>query len=232
MNEMVTSLNERAVLISFGNVIDRAINEKVITLHQRFLKNPFPGFVESSPAYSSLAIFYDPEVIWKVKGNARSVFEWVRSQVESTLESPEPTATAGTAVVDVPVLYDGEDLNFVAEYHHISREEAVALHVAEQYRVFLLGFLPGFAYMGTLGEKIATPRRSTPRTHVPAGSVGIAGFQTGIYPLQSPGGWQLIGRTPIKIFDKQKASPCLFAPGDHVRFYPIDEQEFNARNEY
>ncbi len=115
------------------------------------------------------------------------------------------------SVIEVPVLYDGDDLAFVAQQHQLSHEDVISIHTANEYRVFMIGFLPGFAYMGSVDQRIATPRKSTPRTAVPAGSVGIAGIQTGIYPQASPGGWQLIGRTPLKIFCVKRETPCLFA---------------------
>lgn len=130
------------------------------------------------------------------------------------------------------MLYDGDDLDFVAEQHQLSTEEVISIHTSRSYRVFMLGFLPGFPYMGTVDERIATGRRASPRSVVPAGSVGIAGMQTGIYPQSSPGGWQLVGRTPLKIFDAIKASPCLLNPGDLVTFYSINKAEFEKLNEY
>ncbi|HLZ17054.1 MAG TPA: 5-oxoprolinase subunit PxpB, partial [Cyclobacteriaceae bacterium] len=134
--------------------------------------------------------------------------------------------------VEIPVWYEGEDLEFVSDRHGLTRSDVIAIHTSKTYRVFMIGFLPGFPYLGIVDERIATPRKSSPRTRVPPGSVGIAGFQTGIYPQASPGGWQLIGKTPIKIFDAGRTSPCLFAPGDPVRFYSIDQNEFERRNEY
>jgi inhibitor of KinA len=119
------------------------------------------------------------------------------------------------------------DIDLIAQSHGLTSSEVIALHTARIYRVYLIGFLPGFAYMGTADKRIATPRKTSPRISVPAGSVGIAGEQTGIYPFDSPGGWQLIGRTPLQLFDTNSTTPCLLQPGDEVQFYPIDISEFN-----
>jgi len=214
-------LNERSILVSFGNVIDVDLNRRVIALHKKLQQQSFDGFVESVPAYSSLAIFY----------HSPARFETVESFLKALVISEE-SVKSSESVVKVPVLYDGDDLSFVAQQHQLSHEEVISIHTANEYRVFMLGFLPGFAYMGSVDQRIATPRKSSPRTLVPAGSVGIAGIQTGIYPQASPGGWQLIGRTPSKIFDVKRESPCSLKPGDIVKFYSISENEFNKLNEY
>lgn len=229
----ITSLNERAVLVSFGNHIDDEVNRKVITLHDRILANPFPGFIESAPAYSSLTVFYNPLDVLKIKANHRTASDWVKDRLQKLLsESTPPKTFVEREPVEIPVWYQGDDLEFVARQHNLTTDNVIGIHLAKTYRVFMIGFLPGFPYLGTVDERIATPRKSSPRTAVHPGSVGIAGFQTGIYPQQSPGGWQLIGRTPVKIFDKNRPSPCLFRPGDLVRFYSIDRDEFEYRNEY
>ncbi len=217
----IVPLNETAALVSFGNSIDVNSNEKVIAFHRALMDNHFEGFIESVPAYSSLAIFY----------HRPAKFETVKGFLDS-LKISEQQLTINESLVEVPVLYDGEDLDFVAQQHQLSREQIIAIHTAKSYRVFMLGFLPGFPYMGTVDDRIATPRKNSPRTSVPAGSVGIAGKQTGIYPQSSPGGWQLIGRTPVKIFDAKKEAPCLLSPGDSVKFYSITRAEFDKLNEY
>jgi KipI family sensor histidine kinase inhibitor len=125
--------------------------------------------------------------------------------------------------MEIPVDFGGEDLNVVAEFSGLSTSGVVEIFLSRQYRVYMLGFLPGFAYMGEVDERIAVPRRATPRTKVPKGSVGIAGKQTGIYPFESPGGWQIIGRTPVEMFAPDREEPCLLRPGDIVRFKAIDE---------
>jgi KipI family sensor histidine kinase inhibitor len=217
----ISPLNERSLLVSFGNSIDVDVNRKVIALHQQLQRQSFDGFIESVPAYSSIAIFYHPP----------AQFEAIEIFLKRLLLSEE-SLVSDESVINVPVLYDGDDLALLAQQHQLDKDEVISIHTSKEYRVFMLGFLPGFAYMGSVDERIATPRKSSPRTTVPAGSVGIAGIQTGIYPQASPGGWQLIGRTPIKIFDVKRESPCLLKPGDMVRFYSINATEFNKLNEY
>jgi inhibitor of KinA len=228
----IVPLNESAVVISFGNGIDPSINQKVISLYQSLQHRSFHGFIESVPAYSSLAVFYSTREVTQNKGNLTSAFGFVKEFLESALLQIPQVERSENQVVEIPVLYSGQDLMFVAASHQLTPDEVIAIHTATAYRVFMIGFLPGFPYLGTVDARIATPRKSSPRTSVPPGSLGIAGFQTGIYPQPSPGGWQLIGKTPLKIFDKQKTVPCLFRPGDSVRFYAIDQNEFEKRDEY
>jgi len=231
-SHFIAPLNEGAVVVSFGNFIDLGVNEKIMALHQSLCRNAFPGFLESVPAYSSLAVFYNAVEVFQIKGNFESAFGFVEAFLENVLGQLHPTGGLERQVIEIPVLYTGDDLAFVAEVHQLTPDEVIAIHAGITYRVFMIGFLPGFPYLGTVDERIATPRKNSPRTSVPPGSIGIAGFQTGIYPQPSPGGWQLIGRTPLKIFDKRKEMPCLFQPGDLVRFYAIDQNEFEKRNEH
>jgi inhibitor of KinA len=201
-------------------------------LHLAILKNNFKGFIETVPAYNSLAVFYD---VTAVKNNYTintMVFDVVKNYIEKLIDELQVTATSKKQTVIIPVLYNGDDLEFVAREHQLTTEEVITIHSTKKYRLFMIGFLPGFAYMGKVDERIATPRLTSPRTHVKAGSVGIAGFQTGIYPLQSPGGWQLIGQTPVKIFDVEKNNPCLLSAGDEVQFISINKNEFEKLNEY
>lgn len=221
------------MLVSFGNSIDTAINEKVIALQQVFAKNHFPGLDETVPAYSSLAVFYDPFAIRKHDPTVRSAFDIVKEHTEQLITHLNDTVIQNSDhIITVPVYYNGADLEETAKLHHLSIKELIHIHTEKTYRVFMIGFQPGFAYMGKLDERIATARRSSPRIQVPAGSVGIAGFQTGIYPFESPGGWQLIGQTPLKIFNKKKKDPCLFKAGDTIKFISISKEEFKKKNEY
>lgn len=229
----ISSLNESAILVSFGNVIDESVNKKVITLHESLKHKSFNGFVESVPAYSSLAVFYNIIEIKRDKQNSKSAFSFVKEYVEKVLENLlDVEQSKNKKILEIPVFYNGEDLELVASEHGLNVDEVISIHTSKSYRVFMIGFLPGFAYMGTVDERIATARRKSPRTSVPAGSVGIAGYQTGVYPETSPGGWQLIGQTPFKIFDKEKANSCLLNPGDNVRFYSIHKNDFEKLNEY
>jgi inhibitor of KinA len=229
----ISPLNEAALLVSFENIIDEAVNKKVIALRQLFAGNHFKGFVETVPAYASLAVFYDAGTVRKYHTAGNTVFDFVKTFTEQLLRKlDDTTPEIPTAIITIPVYYNGDDLAFIANDHQLQEAEVVHIHTAKIYRVFMIGFLPGFTYMGSVDERIATARRSSPRIKVHAGSVGIAGFQTGIYPLDSPGGWQLLGQTPIKIFDKQKDNPCLLQAGDNVQFISISKAIFEELNEY
>jgi inhibitor of KinA len=226
-------LNETALLISFENRIDEAINRRVMSIHGLLAQTSFEGFIESVPAYASVAIFYDPVIVKKNCNGKNTAFDWVKEFVERIInDAMNVSSEVRREKIIIPVCYNGEDLERLAMEHQLSTEEVIQIHTGRVYRVFMIGFLPGFAYMGTIDDRIATPRHRTPRTHVQAGSVGIAGFQTGIYPMSSPGGWQLIGRTPIKIFDPAKEQPCLLKAGDAIQFTAINENEFEQLNEY
>ena len=170
---------------------------------------PFPGFVESVPAYASLAVFYDAVFINNNQQQIISAFDFAKVCVAKIAAEINNRTSKMEKKISIPVYYNGEDLEYVAGIHQLNTEEVIKIHTAVTYRVFMTGFLPGFAYMGTLDEKIITPRKDKPRLYIAAGSVGIAGAQTGIYPLDSPGGWQIIGTTPLKIFNKEKINPCL-----------------------
>jgi len=209
-------LGDSALLVSFGEVIDEETNDRVHALAKAIEKASFEWLVEVVPAYSSLAVIYDPKLI---------DFDGVKRAIQGLEFSAEKFEGK---LVEIPVLYGGEygpDLEFVAEYNGLTPEEVIEIHSKPVYRVYFLGFLPGFAYLGGMDERIATPRLEKPRLKVPAGSVGIAGKQTGIYPLESPGGWRLIGRTPLRLFNPSKEPPTLLQPGDKVKFVPIDEEE-------
>ncbi|NJE04871.1 5-oxoprolinase subunit PxpB [Thermococcus sp. M36] len=209
---------DSALLLSFGEVIDEGINDRVHAI-ARAIEKASPGWlVEVVPAYSSLLVVYDP-----IKTSYTQVEDAVKSFLDAGIKSFEGR------LVEVPVVYGGEygpDIEFVAEHNGLTVDDIIEIHSRPVYRVHFLGFLPGFPYLGGMDERIATPRLERPRLKVPAGSVGIAGKQTGIYPLESPGGWRLIGRTPLRLFDPSKEPPTLLQPGDRVRFVPIDEEEF------
>ncbi|AFL95839.1 allophanate hydrolase subunit 1 [Thermococcus cleftensis] len=213
----VKPLGDSALLISFGEVINEGINDRVHALARAIEKAGFEWLVEVVPAYSSLAVIYDPTLI---------DFEGVKRAVEGVEASAE---SFEGELVEIPVVYGGEygpDLEFVAKHSGLSVDDVIEIHSKPVYRVYFLGFLPGFAYLGGMDERIAAPRLERPRLKVPAGSVGIAGKQTGIYPLESPGGWRLIGRTPLRLFSPERKPPTLLQPGDRVKFVPIDEEEF------
>jgi inhibitor of KinA len=213
----ITSLSETAVLVEFGREISVELNDRVLGFADLINAEPFPGFVEVVPAYASAAVYFDPTV-GRSAGND-SPLASVTRDIEALLSRAEElTLPRESRVIDIPVVFDGEDLNWIAETKGLSSSDVVDIFISNTYRVFMLGFLPGFAYMGEVDERIAASRRASPRTSVPKGSVGIAGRQTGIDPLESPGGWQLIGRTSVEMFTPDAAEPCLLRPGDEVRF--------------
>lgn len=221
-------LGDTALVVDFGNVIDEKLNKIVHSLFIQLKNNPIDGIIETVPGYSSLTIYYDVLAIKQKLKKQTTVFEWINENVESFLYRHRKKIEIKEALVKVPVCYEeafAPDLNFIAEQNKISTEEIIHLHTSTTYRIYMLGFLPGFAYMGQVDEKIACPRKPQP-AFVEAGSVGIAGKQTGIYPLRSPGGWQIIGRTPLRLFDKDKEEPTFFKPGDTVQFYSITREEF------
>jgi len=210
-------LGDSALLISFEEVIDEETNDRVHALAGAIEKAGFEWLVEVVPAYSSLAVIYDPKLM---------DFEGVKRAIQGLEFSAERFEGR---LVEIPVLYGGEhgpDLEFVAEYNGLTPEEVIEIHSRPIYRVYFLGFLPGFAYLGGMDERIATPRLEKPRLKVPAGSVGIAGKQTGWYAIESPGGWRIIGRTPLRLFNPSKEQSTLVQPGDRVKFVPIGEDEF------
>lgn len=217
----ILTAGEQGIVVEFGNAIDAKINARV---HQaaRRIQNELSGFVrEVVPTYRSLLVYFDP---LKIK---RAVLS---EKIEALLRDLEEVeGAAGGRVVRIPVCYGeefGPDLAFVAEHNKLTPEEVVKIHSEVRYQVYMLGFTPGFPYLGGMSERIATPRLAQPRTVIPAGSVGIAGAQTGLYPIESPGGWQLIGRTPVRAFQPGAEQPFLFAAGDHLQFEPITKAEY------
>lgn len=224
-------LGDAAITIDFGSRIDEAINDEVINRFHHLQEHPLPGMIEATPAYSSLTIYYDVIAVRKMNSSAPTAFGWMKQQVEERLQQQQPYRQEREGrLVRIPVCYDDEfalDIHHIASIKNISVEEIIYSHVSKQYKVYMLGFLPGFGYMGEVDEKIATPRKPQPEK-VQAGSVGIAGKQTGIYPLDSPGGWQIIGRTPLKLFNANREHPILLMAGDNVQFYSITKEEFES----
>ena len=221
-------LGESAITIDFGNCIDEAVNNEVIARFNQLQQQPLPGMTEAVPAYSSLTVYYDIMVLKRKIPTHQTVYEWMRTQLEERLREPVQQNQTEERLINIPVCYEEEfamDIQYLATTKKISVDEVIQIHTATPYRVYLLGFMPGFADMGELDEKIAMPRKPQPVNILP-GSVGIAGRQTGIYPLASPGGWQIIGRTPLKLFDVGREEPTLLREGDKVQFYSITTNDF------
>jgi inhibitor of KinA len=223
-------LGDRAVVIELGRSIDEATHRRVRAVCARLDEHPVPGFVEYVPAFASVVVHYDPARVTESRGNgAATPHASFVAALSAALTDLAHEPVPAPFVVEIPVCYGGElgpDLDDVAKLHDLSSDEVIRIHEAGDYLVYMIGFLPGFAYLGGLSERIATPRRPTPRTAVPAGSVGIGGSQTGVYPMVSPGGWHLIGRTPMPMFLADRDPPVLLRAGDHVRFRRISAEEF------
>ena len=206
---------DKALSIELGDAISPEISARVRALLLAIQKQNIPGVVELVPSYRSILAYYDP-----LQVSLPELEELLRSLEES---SEEATVTA-PKVVELPTVYGGDygpDLGHVAESNDLTSAEVIRIHSGTDYLIYMMGFAPGFPYLGGLSERIATPRLQTPRTSVPAGSVGIAERQTGVYPNAGPGGWQLIGRTPVRIFDPQREPPVLLEAGDYLRFVPV-----------
>jgi len=233
----IVSLGDSALVVRLREQIEDAPEEtldEVLRVFQLLQSAAIPGVIELAPAYTSVGVFLDPITIVRSSGTADKVFDWLATRIRNVVTSRRPKRlkrTAGPRSVEIPVCYDSEfapDIDDVTRHARIPATKIVELHSTAEYRVACIGFVPGFPFLAGLPEKLATPRRDVPRKEIPPGSVGIGGAQTGIYPLRSPGGWNLIGRTPVKLFDPQKDPPTLLRPGDRVRFRAITRAEFEA----
>jgi|SRR5271157_44051 len=212
-----------AFLVEFGEAISLEANRKVVALNEAILNSKLPEVEELIPTYRSLLVRYDP-----LKTTYEQLVFPIR-ELES--QSNDSARDAESRKVTIPVVYGGEygpDIGHVAKSHGLTEEQVAKLHSGRDYRVYMLGFVAGFPYLGEVSDEIATPRLETPRLKVPTGSVGIAERQTGVYPVEAPGGWQIIGRTPLKLFDPQQQPPALLSSGDLVRFKPISERELKT----
>ena len=221
----ILPVGDAAVLVEFGESIDPAINDRVYSFAESVTAADIEGIEELVPTYRSLLVQYDLHKVTYEDVAAR-LGEFAR-----VAESPADTAPGGNVVVYIPMAYGGEfgpDLEAVADHNGLSSKEVIDIHSGTGYRVFMLGFAPGFPYLGGMDERIACPRLQTPRIRVVAGSVGIAESQTGVYPNDSPGGWRIIGRTPVKLFDPEAEPPAAILPGSRVVFQPVSETEYRS----
>ena len=212
---------DSSVCVEFGNEISPDINRKIRAVKIAVEKSGIPGIVETVPTYRSLLVHYKPEVI-----GYKAITEKFKSLMGTldNIEIPPPT------VIEIPVLYGGEmgpDIENVASHNGKTVEEVIKIHTSQEYLIYMIGFVAGFPYLGGMSKEIATPRLKEPRVKIDGGSVGIAGEQTGIYPLDSPGGWQLIGRTPFKLYDAEREKPVLLEAGQYIKFRSISQKEFD-----
>ena len=213
---MLKPLGDSALLVELGDKIDSTVNQRVHALNALLQTKNIAGIVETVPAYCTLLIHYDPLIL---------TFDQVTHWVRDKLTQVDDSLNRKPRQLEVPTRYggaSGPDLEAVAVSKGISAADIVRIHSECEYTVYMMGFTPGFPYLGTLDERLITPRMETPRTLVKAGTVAIAGSQTGIYPLDSPGGWHLIGWTPLKLFDPTSEAPFLFFPGDIIKFIPLE----------
>ncbi|HSO12397.1 MAG TPA: 5-oxoprolinase subunit PxpB [Anaerolineales bacterium] len=212
----IVPLGDSSLLVQFGSEMDITINQRVHALAGLLDVSPLAGMIETVPAYATLLVQYDPLVL---------SFSQIRNFLREKISQVEKITPRKSKQVEVPVRYGGEygiDLESVARHLHLQVEDVIRIHMRRTYTVYMMGFTPGFPYMGKLDDPLIMPRLEVPRTHVPAGTVAIAGSQTGIYPIASPGGWQLIGWTPLRLFDPNSKTPFLFSPGDEVKFVVED----------
>ncbi|WP_303797764.1 5-oxoprolinase subunit PxpB [Alicyclobacillus macrosporangiidus] len=218
----IEPLGDGAAVVRLGTRIDPDTHRQVRRLVLAVDRSAPPWLVELVPAFTTVTVFYDA-----VQADFVQVEGWLRTRLEVLGDDPLPPPRE----VRIPVCYGGEfgpDLGVVASHNGLTEDEVIAIHSQGEYLVYMIGFAPGFPYLGGLSERIATPRRSTPRVSIPAGTVGIAGMQTGVYPISTPGGWQLIGRTPVRLFRPEQDPPTLLQAGDIVRFDPISPDEYQA----
>ena len=212
---------DTSLCAEFGNEISEKINTEIRAFNILLNKSGIRGIVETVPTYRSLMIHYDPEII---------SYRALMSRLKGLTKQLDSAELPPSEVLEIPVLYGGEmgpDLAFVAEHAHMTEQEVIDIHTSVEYLIYMLGFTPGFTYLGGMSSEIETPRLTQPRVKIPAGSVGIAGKQTGVYPIDSPGGWQLIGRTPVKMYDPDRETPILPKAGQYIKFRAIDQEEYD-----
>ncbi|AKG05174.1 kinase inhibitor [Salimicrobium jeotgali] len=227
MKHTIEPLGDESLFINLGDEIDPDTHESVQAVAARLEKEKWSWLSEIVPSYTGLAVYYDAPAFYPEHS---SPYEQVAEMLKKVVETTEPREGSGHRTVEIPVCYGGEfgpDISVVAGENGLTEEEVIKRHSDNEYLVYMLGFAPGFPFLGGMDERIATSRKDSPRTSLPAGSVGIAGSQTGVYPVVSPGGWQLIGRTPFKLFNPDRESPSYVQPGDRVKFYPVSPEEYN-----
>lgn len=223
-------LGESAATIELGIVMDELVNKKALALGEWFNKNNIPGIKDVVVAYSSLTLFYDPYLLLRNHHIHGSVYSWIEKLLVKAFDESEDVNTHVAKSIRIPVCYDaqfGIDQQYLSEHLGLSADEIIQIHYSRKYRVYMLGFVPGFGYLGELDHRLIVPRKPLP-VQVAPGSVAIASNQTAIYPITSPGGWHIIGRTPMGLFDPNAEIPVKLQAGDEVEFYPVSIEEFGS----
>lgn len=222
-------LGDSAIFIRFGHEISALTHVEIQQFIKRLQVEQPQWLVEIVPAYTSICVHFDLLKVVSSKPDQQSIFEFLAQYFLEIYQNKTNAETSEARLIEIPVAYGGRfgaDLAYVAKYNNLTEEEVIQLHTENECLVYMLGFVPGFAYMGGMNGAISTPRKDTPRLAIPAGSVGIAGEQTGVYPFETPGGWQIIGRTPQPFFMPDQNPPTYLRTGDRIRFVAISEEEF------
>ena len=223
-------ISENAISLEFGDDINEETLGRISGLNECIKQNPFAGLLSTIPAYTTLTLYFNPVVLMNdrsLKGS--TTLDKISGYIKSINVETNIDQKIYSQIINIPVCYDstfGFDLQELSLFHQLKKEEIIDMHSSAVYTVYMIGFVPGFPYLGGLSEKLTSPRKQNPRAAIPAGSVGIAGQQTGIYPLETPGGWQIIGRTPLKLFDVNRQQPSLLKAGDKLKFEQISLREF------
>ncbi|MFE8699530.1 5-oxoprolinase subunit PxpB [Cytobacillus sp. FJAT-54145] len=226
LNYRISPLGDRAIIIQFGEEITKEANYFVHDAAKRIQLNPFQGYIELVPAFHTLTVHYDPVLV-----QSNMPYLYVIQEIKKRLEGKIDNLKRNGKMVKIPVCYEHEfapDIDIVAKHNGLTKKEVIHLHTKNIYDVYFLGFSPGFPFLGGMDKNLSTPRKDSPRLKIPAGSVGIAGMQTGIYPIETPGGWQIIGRTPVTLFDAKLSPPSRIVAGDQVQFFEITKNDFKG----
>ncbi|MBU8907545.1 5-oxoprolinase subunit PxpB [Desertibacillus haloalkaliphilus] len=221
----MSPFGDAAIRIQFGSVLSKELNQTIRSFSQQLQQEDLRGVTEWVPTYTAVTVFYQPDKV---------SYQTLTQQLMSVYEEVKDSKVPPAKVIYIPTYYGGDvgpDLSYVAERNHLSVDEVISIHSNQPYLIYMIGFTPGFPYLGGMSKKIATPRLESPRAKVPAGSVGIAGEQTGVYSLDTPGGWQIIGKTPVKLYDHTRTEPVLLEAGNYLKFYSVTKEEYQAIEE-
>ncbi|MGB8433746.1 MAG: 5-oxoprolinase subunit PxpB [Burkholderiales bacterium] len=224
---------DRCLMVEFGQKVDRETNLRARALAQYLVDHPLPGVLDVVPAFTSVAIHYRPEALVDPAGNGLP-YDWLAARVEQVLQAGVERKAPAQRRVEIPVCYGGDfgpDLEEIARARKVTPDELITIHSRSPHVVYMLGFAPGFPYIAGLDERLAMPRRATPRLKIPLGTIAIAGGQSVVYTLETPGGWNLIGRTPLRVFTPETDPPCLLRAGDAVHFVPITLAQYQAQHD-